>query len=85
MTVAFIARGFLNFEEKYDRWKDEFWFLLLHTKRQRFRLIKSSHNGKPFVSKDFIYLFFSSRNNATLLKTKKCKIQNIFKTLFIYV
>lgn len=58
MTIAFIARGFLNFEEKYDRWKDEFWFLLLHTKRQRFRLIKLSHNGKPFVSKDFIYLFF---------------------------
>ena len=44
MTAAIIVRGFLNFISKYDRWKDEFWFLLLRTKRQRFQSIR---NSKP--------------------------------------
>jgi hypothetical protein len=78
MTVAFIARGFLKFEEKYDRWKDKFWFLLLRTKRQRFQLIKLSHTTvNPLFAKIFFY-YFLSWNNATLLNTEKRQIQNIF-------
>ena len=76
MTVAFIAKGLLNFEEKYGRWRDKFRFLLLRTKRQRFQLIKLSHTTvNPLFA---IFFLFLSWNNATLLTTKKMQKYKIF-------